>query len=141
MAASFFQKARDKATEAAASAQAYVQQQQQSHSNQNPNPNHSHSHSQSQDSTTSTSNANQSSGGISSVVPHLLRTGFATYDPRFESTRSFHILSTSLKNISIDHTALCKQNKTAAANTFRWGQDHIPGQREDGVGDAALVDV
>lgn len=141
---SFFQKARDKAEQAAAGIQAYAQQQQQLHS-QSASSSSSDPYTAASVPQSQSNAANQStSSGISSytgAVPHLLRNSLASYDPRFESTRTFHVLSTSLKNLSIDNEALARESKSAAKATYRWGQDHIPGKREDAVGDAALVDV
>lgn len=74
-------------------------------------------------------------------LPHTLRQGLAQVDPRYESTRSFHLLSGALKSVSIDHEATARETQAAARATFHWGQDQAPSKREDGAGDEAIVDV
>lgn len=62
-------------------------------------------------------------------------------DPRFEGTRSLHMMRGALKGVVIDEAALSRETKTAAAKTFRWGQDHASEARHDGVADEALADM
>ncbi|GAC95412.1 hypothetical protein PHSY_002988 [Pseudozyma hubeiensis SY62] len=74
-------------------------------------------------------------------VPHLFRQGLASVDPRYESTRQFHLLNQAVKSFNIDHEAAGREAKALAKATFVWGQHHLPEKREDGVGDEMLVDV
>lgn len=77
----------------------------------------------------------------SSFMPHLLRHGIASIDPRFEQNRSFHQLSGHLKSTRIEHEAVGRQTKGMATATFKWGQDQLAEKREDSAGDEALADV
>lgn len=74
-------------------------------------------------------------------LPHVFRQGLANFDPRFESTRSLHVMRGALKGVVIDEAALSRETKSAAAKTFKWGLDHRSDERMDGVGDPVLVDV
>lgn len=74
-------------------------------------------------------------------VPHLLRHGIASVDPRYESNRQFHLLSQAVKAFNIDHEAAGREAKGLAKATFVWGQHHLPEKRDDSVGDEMLVDV
>lgn len=77
----------------------------------------------------------------SSFVPHLIRHGIASIDPRFEQNRSFHQLSGHLKSMRIEHEALGQQTKGLALSTYKWGQDQLAEHREDSAGDEALADI
>lgn len=77
----------------------------------------------------------------SSFMPHLLRHGIASIDPRFEQNRSFHQLSGHIKSMRIEHEALARQTKGMATATYKWGQDQLAEKREDSAGDEALADV
>ncbi|PWZ02558.1 PDT-domain-containing protein [Testicularia cyperi] len=130
--ASFFAKARERAEAAAQQLQA---------------------HASGGSTSNSTANAGSGGGGTSSAtnsgsgfsytgsVPHLLRQGLASVDPRYESNRQFHLLSQAVKSLNIDHEAAGRESKSLAKATFNWGQSHLPENREDGVGDEMLVDV
>lgn len=78
---------------------------------------------------------------INSSLPHILRHGMAAVDPRHEYNRSFHLLNDKLKALRIDHEAAARESKAVATSTCKWGQDHLPYKREDGVGDEALADM
>ncbi|EPQ26232.1 uncharacterized protein PFL1_06167 [Pseudozyma flocculosa PF-1] len=133
--ASFFAKARERAEAAAQQFQAA----------------HSSSSSSSNNNSTAAANASSSNpaGGdahrsnfsYSGVVPHLLRQGIASVDPRYESNRPLHLLSGSIKSFNIDHDALAREAKAVAKATYNWGQNHLPENREDGVGDDMIADV
>lgn len=112
---SFFKKARDRAQEAAASLTGSGQH---------------HDGSSSSSSFTYTGS-----------LPHVFRQGVASLDPRFESTRSLHVMRGALKAVAIDGQALARETKTAAAKVFKWGQDHAREDRLDGVADEPLADV
>lgn len=124
--ASFFAKARERAEAAAQQLQA-------------------HHAASSASKTGDTSNSSTTSGTGSSFytgsVPHLLRHGIASVDPRYESTRQFHLLSQAVKGFNIDHEAAGREAKNLAKATFTWGQHHLPEKRDDSVGDEVLVDV
>lgn len=123
MSTSFLKKARDRAQEAAASFTGSGHHQQDS-------------------SNTTTSSASTSSGfTYTGSLPHVLRHGVASLDPRFESTRSLHVMRGALKAVVIDGQALARETKTAAAKTFKWGQDHARQDRVDGVADEPLADM
>lgn len=77
----------------------------------------------------------------SSFMPHLLRHGIASIDPRFEQNRSFHQLSGHIKSTRIEHEALARQTKGISTATYKWGQDQLAEKREDSAGDEALADV
>ena len=74
-------------------------------------------------------------------VPHLFRQGLASVDPRYESTRQFHLLSQAIKSFNIDHEAAGREAKGLAKATFTWGQHHLPEKRHDSVGDEMLADL
>uniref|UniRef100_V5F184 Prephenate dehydratase domain-containing protein n=1 Tax=Kalmanozyma brasiliensis (strain GHG001) TaxID=1365824 RepID=V5F184_KALBG len=74
-------------------------------------------------------------------MPHLFRQGLASVDPRYESTRQFHLLSQAIKGFNIDHEAAGREAKSLAKATFVWGQHHLPEKRDDSGGDEMLVDV
>lgn len=137
MASSFFQRARDRAQEAASQLSASYSQGQQQASTADGET----------DTTTDSSNSNNkrnSKGGFTYTggLPHALRSGLASVDPRFESTRSLHVLRGALKGIVIDENALSRETKSAAAKVYKYGQDHAIGRgRLDGVGDHVLEDV
>lgn len=125
--ASFFQKARDRAQEVAAEFSSS-----------------SSHHTDSGDATTaSTGNSAGKSSGFTYTgsLPHVLRQGMASVDPRFEATRPLHMMRAALKGVVIDEAALARETKTAAAKTFKWGQDHAAQDRQDGVADEALADM
>ena len=82
-----------------------------------------------------------SSSTYTGSLPHVFRQGLANFDPRFESTRSLHVMRGALKGVVIDEAALSRETKSAAAKTFKWGLDHRADDRMDGVGDPVLVDV
>lgn len=77
----------------------------------------------------------------SGAVPHLLRQGIAQVDPRYESNRHTHLLSNAIKSFNIDHEATSREAKALAKATYNWGQNHLPENREDSVGDEMIVDV
>lgn len=131
--ASFFAKARERAEAAAQQLQAH-------------HAASSASGAGDSSSTTTTSNSGSGSGSGSGFtytgsVPHLLRHGIASVDPRYESTRQFHLLSQAIKGFNIDHEAAGREAKGLAKATFTWGQHHLPEKRDDSVGDEVLVDV
>ncbi|CEH16107.1 hypothetical protein CBOM_05980 [Ceraceosorus bombacis] len=131
---SFMQKARERAMEAAAKAQDAAS----SFSGAHGSPNASQASGHGSNST----NNNSGVGGYTGALPHVLRQGVAQFYPRSEfDSRSSHVLSSALKSVSIDHEALARETKTAAKSAYLWGQDQDPYKREDGAGDAALVDV
>ena len=74
-------------------------------------------------------------------IPHMLRHGMASVDPRHEYNRSFHLLSGKIKAMRIDHDTLARGTRGVATATCRWGQDQLPEKREDGAGDEALADM
>lgn len=83
-------------------------------------------------------------------LPPLIRSGIASLDPRLESARQTHLLSNALKALNIDHEATARETKSAATQTFKWGQDLAlhpssatskDGPRLDGSCDPALVDI
>ncbi|SNX81786.1 uncharacterized protein MEPE_00491 [Melanopsichium pennsylvanicum] len=94
-------------------------------------------------STSSSGDANTSASAFTYTgsVPHLFRQGLASVDPRYESTRQFHLLSQAVKGFNIDHQAAGREAKDLAKATFVWGQHHLPEKRDDSVGDEMLVDV
>lgn len=85
--------------------------------------------------------SSSSSFTYTGAVPHLFRQGIASVDPRYESTRQFHLLSQAVKAFNIDHEATGREAKNLAKATFVWGQHHLPEKREDSVGDEILTDV
>lgn len=119
--ASFFSKARERAEAAAQQLQA-----------------HASGAASAGKTNTSQSGSNFSYTGS---VPHLLRQGLASVDPRYEANRQFHLLSQAVKSLNIDHEAAGRESKNLAKATFNWGQSHLPENREDSVGDEMLVDV
>ena len=121
--ASFFAKARERAEAAAQQLQAH--------------------HAASSGSGSASGDAASSSSGFTYTgsVPHLFRQGIASVDPRYESTRQFHLLSQAVKGFNIDHEAAGREAKGLAKATFVWGQHHLPEKRDDSVGDEMLVDV
>jgi hypothetical protein len=87
------------------------------------------------------SSSSSSSFTYTGSIPHMLRHGMATVDPRYEYNRSFHQLSGKLKALRIDFEATTRETKAVATTTCRWGQDQLPENREDGAGDEALADM
>lgn len=125
--ASFFAKARERAEAAAQQLQAH----------------HAASSTNRPSDAAGSSDATSSSSGFTytGAVPHLFRHGIASVDPRYESTRQFHLLSQAVKGFNIDHEAAGREAKSLAKATFVWGQHHLPEKRDDSVGDEMLVDV
>ncbi|CDS02068.1 uncharacterized protein SPSC_02710 [Sporisorium scitamineum] len=129
--ASFFAKARERAEAAAQQLQAH------------------HAASSANKTSNASASADASGAGSGSgsgftytgSVPHLFRQGLASVDPRYESTRQFHLLSQAIKGFNIDHEAAGREAKGLAKATFVWGQHHLPEKRHDGVGDEMLVDI
>lgn len=130
---SFLQKARDRAQEAAA--------QLASAHHGNADPNNPPAAAGAASSASPSSSSHISSSTYTGSLPHVFRQGLANFDPRFESTRSLHVMRGALKGVVIDEAALSRETKSAAAKTFRWGLDHRADDRMDGVGDPVLVDV
>lgn len=122
---SFFQKARDRAQEAAASLQS--------------SSSSSTSHGQGQNA----GGGHSTSSGFTYTgsLPHVFRQGLQSFDPRFEATRSLHLMRGALKGVIIDDKALSRETKGVATKTYKWGEDHAREDRLDGVGDEALADV
>ncbi|KDN52822.1 hypothetical protein K437DRAFT_149178 [Tilletiaria anomala UBC 951] len=92
------------------------------------------------------SNANDNATGLSSStytssLPHLLRHGIASFDPRLQSNRSFYVLNNAMKAVSIDHEALKRETHALAMAAYNYGQQHVASTRPDGVGDEVIVDV
>ncbi|CBQ67872.1 conserved hypothetical protein [Sporisorium reilianum SRZ2] len=134
--ASFFAKARERAEAAAQQLQAH-------HAASSANKTTSDA-SASADATRPGAGSGSGSGSgftYTGSVPHLLRQGLASVDPRYESTRQLHLLSQAIKGFNIDHEAAGREAKGLAKATFVWGQHHLPEKRHDGVGDEMLVDV
>ncbi|KAJ9476720.1 Sphingolipid long chain base-responsive protein LSP1 [Pseudozyma hubeiensis] len=125
--ASFFQKARERAEAAAQQLQAH-------HAGKTGDASASGD-------AAAPSSASASGFTYTGSVPHLFRQGLASVDPRYESTRQFHLLSQAVKSFNIDHDAAGREAKALAKATFVWGQHHLPEKREDSVGDEMLVDV
>ncbi|KIS72039.1 uncharacterized protein UMAG_00461 [Mycosarcoma maydis] len=129
--ASFFQKARERAEAAAQQLQAH----------------HAASSATKINDTSASANVTASGAGSASSftytgsVPHLFRQGLASVDPRYESTRQFHLLSQAFKSFNIDHEAAGREARGLAKATFVWGQHHLPEKRDDSVGDEMLADV
>ncbi|PWN53094.1 PDT-domain-containing protein [Violaceomyces palustris] len=119
--ASFFAKAREKAEQAAQQFQAQ--------------------HSSISSSSSSSAPSAEPNFTYSGAVPHLLRQGIASVDPRYESNRTTHLLSGALKSLAIDHQATSRESKSLAKATYNWGQDHLPEKRDDAVGDEVIVDI
>lgn len=131
--ASFFAKARERAEAAAQQLQAH-------HAASSANKTGDASGA-GETSSTTTSSGTGSGFTYTGSVPHLLRHGIASVDPRYESTRQFHLLSQAIKGFNIDHEAAGREAKSLAKATFTWGQHHLPEKRDDSVGDEVLVDV
>ncbi|CAD6884678.1 unnamed protein product [Tilletia controversa] len=164
----FLRQARDRAQDVVAQAQQQLQQQQQKHgtaSSSQSSPPASASSSQQliSSNTQNTRPASSTTSGLPGLsalytgsLPPLIRSGFASFDPRFESARQTHILSNALKALSIDHEATARETKAVATATFKWGADLSPNAsnsssfssagttappRLDGSCDPALVDI
>ncbi|SPO21054.1 uncharacterized protein UTRI_00531 [Ustilago trichophora] len=125
--ASFFAKARERAEAAAQQLQAH----------------HAASSANKTGDASGSGDATNSGSGFTYTgsVPHLFRQGLASVDPRYESTRQFHLLSQAVKALNIDHEAAGREAKGLAKATFVWGQHHLPEKRDDSVGDEMLADV
>ncbi|CAO1638579.1 unnamed protein product [Sympodiomycopsis kandeliae] len=82
-----------------------------------------------------------SSSTYTGSLPHAFREGLANLDPRFESIRSLHTMRAALKGVIIDEAALSRETKTASSKIFKWGLDHRSDERMDGVGDPMITDV
>ncbi len=54
-------------------------------------------------------------------VPHLFRQGLASVDPRYESTRQFHLLSQAIKCFNIDHEASLVVKRKAWQKRLSYG--------------------
>ncbi len=140
--ASFFEKAKHKAQEAAQAAQSYAEQRKQGTSAggaaaaggsggaHGSNPAASGAEGSKPLSTTYTSS-----------LPHMLRQGLTNFDPRLQSNRSFYQYNNAAKAVSIDHDAVSRETHSLARATYNYGQDHIGSNRLDGVGDDAIVDM
>lgn len=91
--------------------------------------------------TTGGGNGGLASTTYTSSLPHLLRQGIASIDPRLQSNRSFYVLNNAMKAISIDHEALGRETHALARASYAYGQDHEASNRLDSVGDPVVVDV
>ena len=135
--ASFLQRAKEKAQEAAQQLSASASQHGAGASSSSASPGQSGN---------TGSSSGGAAGGLSSStytssLPHMLRHGIASIDPRLQNNRSFYLFNNALKGVSIDNDALGRETHALARATYNYGQDHIASNRMDGIGDEVIVDV